>query len=280
MPNHVTNILNFEGNSEQIHALLDKIKNDELGPGSIDFNKIIPMPDSLNIEAGSRTDDALYVCMAAWNPDGPDFGIPKVSGEEYEKLVSMITKTKDRQYFQPDEQRISRILKYTSLSDAISMGQVVISNYKQYGCGDWYHWCNKNWGTKWNAYEVYFDRETESIRFLTAWDTPLPVIDQLSQMFPEVKIDLQWADEDIGYNVGRVVLLAGEPIDVEMPEGGSKMAYEMAFQVHGAKAQDFNLLFDEKEGTYVYQEPARTVDFVKSEPPEKSKGAKAMEPER
>ena len=42
MPNYITNILTFEGDSEQVYAMLDKIKSDELGLGSIDFNKIIP----------------------------------------------------------------------------------------------------------------------------------------------------------------------------------------------------------------------------------------------
>ena len=32
----------------------------------------------------------------------------------------------------------------------------------------------------------------------------------------------EWADEDIGHNVGHVVLLAGEPIDGNIPEGGSR----------------------------------------------------------
>ena len=41
MPNHITNILKFKGDSEQVHAMLDKIKSDELGLGSIDFNKIM-----------------------------------------------------------------------------------------------------------------------------------------------------------------------------------------------------------------------------------------------
>ena len=74
MPNHITNILKFKGDSEQVHALHDKIKSDELGYGSIDFNKIIPLPESLNIEAGSRTDEAQYVCMMALNPAAPDMG--------------------------------------------------------------------------------------------------------------------------------------------------------------------------------------------------------------
>ena len=197
MPNHITNILKFKGDSEQVHAMLDKIKSDELGFGSIDFNKIIPMPESLNIEAGSRTDEALYVCMMALNPAAPDMGVPKLSSEEYQKLAGIVGRSKGEQFMTLDAQRISRASKYTPLSDVIAMGQVVISNFLQYGCGDWYGWCNRNWGTKWNAYDIHFDQESQSIHFLTAWDTPMPVIDKLSQMFPEVEIDLQWADEDV-----------------------------------------------------------------------------------
>ena len=94
MPNHITNILKFEGDSEQVYAMLDQIKNEELGIGSIDFNKIIPMPESLNIEAGSRTDDALYVCMMALNPAAPDMGIPKLSNAKYQELTSIVGRSK------------------------------------------------------------------------------------------------------------------------------------------------------------------------------------------
>ena len=50
MPNHITNILKFKGDSEQVHTMLDKIKSDELGFGSIDFNKIIPMPEASTLK--------------------------------------------------------------------------------------------------------------------------------------------------------------------------------------------------------------------------------------
>ena len=240
MPNHITNILKFEGDSEQVHAMLDQIKNEELGIGSIDFNKIIPMPESLNIEAGSRTDEALYVCMMALNPAAPDMGVPKLSSEEYQKLAGIVGRSKGEQFMTLDALRISRASKYTPLSDVIALGQVVISNFLQYGCGDWYGWCNRNWGTKWNAYDVHFDQESQSIRFLTAWDMPALVMDKLSRMFPEIKMDLQWADEDVGYNVGHVVLLAGKAIAGHIPEGGSREAYEMSFQIHGGKAAAFN----------------------------------------
>ena len=59
MPNHITNIVKYEGDADRIKEMLEQIKVDEFGIGTIDFNKLIPMPESLNIESGSRTDRGL-----------------------------------------------------------------------------------------------------------------------------------------------------------------------------------------------------------------------------
>lgn len=59
MPNHVENIITLKGDEKKIREMLEAIKNDDYGLGTVDFNKIIPMPESLNIEAGSKTDRGL-----------------------------------------------------------------------------------------------------------------------------------------------------------------------------------------------------------------------------
>lgn len=59
MPNHVENIITLSGNEQEIRRMLEHIKSDELGVGTVDFNKIIPMPESFNIETGTRTDRGL-----------------------------------------------------------------------------------------------------------------------------------------------------------------------------------------------------------------------------
>ena len=59
MPNHVENHIEFNGDKQQIDAMLNKIGSDEYGTGTIDFKKIIAMPETLNIEAGSKTDRGL-----------------------------------------------------------------------------------------------------------------------------------------------------------------------------------------------------------------------------
>ncbi len=67
----------------------------------------------------------------------------------------------------------------------------------------WYNWNCENWGTKWNAYDC--KQIDGGVQFDTAWSAPRPVIEKLSQMFPDVKIEHLWADEDIGYNFGHEV---------------------------------------------------------------------------
>ena len=52
MPNFVKNILSFDGDPAQVDRLFSAIQG-ETSP--MDFNKLIPMPSELEIEAGSRT---------------------------------------------------------------------------------------------------------------------------------------------------------------------------------------------------------------------------------
>ena len=55
MPNHVMNVVTFNGSNKRVQEILEEIKDDEIGYGGIDFNKIDPMPTELNIESGIST---------------------------------------------------------------------------------------------------------------------------------------------------------------------------------------------------------------------------------
>jgi len=57
MPNWVKNIVEFETNSDRINQIVDTIKSEEDGDVKyFDFEKILPMPESLKISSGSSTD--------------------------------------------------------------------------------------------------------------------------------------------------------------------------------------------------------------------------------
>ena len=53
MPNHVTNILNFDCTEEKFMEIANFVKRDDGELGSFDFNKILPMPKELDISSGS-----------------------------------------------------------------------------------------------------------------------------------------------------------------------------------------------------------------------------------
>lgn len=60
MPNHVLNIVTLYGDEKQI-AALKQIYCMEKGADLLDFNKIIPMSEALNMEAGSKTDQGIWL---------------------------------------------------------------------------------------------------------------------------------------------------------------------------------------------------------------------------
>ena len=72
------------------------------------------------------------------------------------------------------------------------------------------NWSRKHWGTKWNSYDNCL--RGNSIYFETAWSAPLPVIEALSARFPDLTVTLEWADEDMGRNCGKVVYRRGQEI--------------------------------------------------------------------
>lgn len=102
----------------------------------------------------------------------------------------------------------------------------------------WLEWSIKNWGTRWNAFEIddcyYFklpEQKLENeIYFLTAWNGVPKLISKLGFIFPEVTIDYYWCDEDFGYNLGHITIQDTKVIK-DIPVGGTKEAYDLACEI-------------------------------------------------
>ena len=164
MPNHITNIIAVSGDERRIQAMLKEIQIDEYGVGSVDFNKIIPMPDDV----------------------------------------------------------------------------------------DSHNWCIANWGTKWNSYGYTADTgfKDGKLTFLTALSAPHPILQRLSEMFPDIVFEHEWADEDIGMNCGRYVYFDGERIEEYYPES-SRERIEFAARVINCDPSEWGLYLNASETDYV-----------------------------
>lgn len=120
----------------------------------------------------------------------------------------------------------------------------------RYGYPSWYEWRCDNWGTKWNAGDINTDGEDNNfIEFDTAWNAPFPIIDRLAKNFPNVEIIHKWADEDTAYNCGEHVYRNGTEDYENIPDGGSKEAYELAFDLRPYLRDEYEIV----DGEYRYK---------------------------
>ena len=208
MPNHVTNELRIiSGSAKRRAAIFKSIINEH---GRFDFNKVIPMPASLNVTEGSVT-EALSEALkgnVVWfvKHHHPELN----TGED---VIEHFKSTRSAG-FEKD----------------IREAAMMVENEKLYGFRSWYGWSASRWGTKWNAYNnnipvapakantrgAYrqrvmnkrINRHIKSgaelvLRFETAWSSPEPIYEELAKRFPDVTFSVDYADEDTGSNCGR-----------------------------------------------------------------------------
>ncbi len=238
MPNWVENRLSYNGNETEIKEMLEKIRYDNATIGTIDFNKIIPMPKSLDIECGSRTDKGIEMVKNYLE------NLPaELKGKEgtYEEVLE-------------DLHNHSADISDDEEKKIWDIGVTAVDNLYKYNAPTWYEWCNDNWNTKWNAcgYDENTDySDSDFIWFQTAWSAPVPVIQKLSEMYPNIELSLQFADEDLGQNCGEMKFKGGNIIEEYIPET-RKEAIEFAAKVWEYDLSDFQLHLNATGTDYIY----------------------------
>lgn len=173
MPNHVTTIIKSSNS-----ALINLLK---------DFKQIIPQPEIFE-EFGWGITQSGYI----------DEFVEYVKNKKLTIINRDVLENLAIEFGQlhniPDEQ---------INNEAILQAHC----YFETGCKDPLEWNRKHWGTKWNSYS--FELIEEGCKFDTAWTHPLPIIGKLSEMHPNEEIEVLYADEDIGYNLGHYKIKNG-----------------------------------------------------------------------
>ena len=118
MPNHLMSRLHFSGDQKRIDELLESIKGEET---LFDFNKVLPMPESLNIEASSRIDNGLKAYK--------DFITVYTMDGTVEKDLLNIPKEKE-EIFLKSRPEIK--------GDEWELGKAAFQNKQKYGTSSWY----------------------------------------------------------------------------------------------------------------------------------------------
>lgn len=117
----------------------------------------------------------------------------------------------------------------------------------------WYTWNMDNWGTKWNGYDFEVITVSElanetlinqlvagedtgegiqvAISFTTAWAHPSPVVAALSRKLGNVTIGVEYADEDLGFNLGAYLIRNGEVTARLFEEKDTEAARDFATKI-------------------------------------------------
>lgn len=238
MPNHVENIITFKGDKKKILEMLEAIKSNDYGLGTVDFNKIIPMPESLNIEAGSRTDRGLNLYK-------------EFIGGLFNRKETDVLKFSAKTLAESEKVFLSKRKDIDSAE--WELGKTTWNNIQNYGAPTWYEWSINNWGTKWNAYGYDENADysgNENLWFQTAWSAPHPILQKLSEMYPDIIFEHDWADEDLGANCGRKIYRNGECTEEYYPES-QKEAIEFACRIWDYDPAELDLMLNKAENGYI-----------------------------
>lgn len=255
MPNWVKNKI-IIGNSKYGKELINKYValNEETGEIEFDFNKVIKMPEELQIEYSSRSDKALCLYVTYINPSISYYGEKedKIGEKDYADLVCLL---KERAItvsnFDLSLEKINELIGDNSEVDLLKLGKQQVENLQKYGALNWYDWSINNWGTKWNADDFISLDDDKTIMFSTAWDPAVPVVIEMSKQNPKMRFGFMYSDEEIGAHVGYFLMQNGR-IDYEGTfEDFSVDAFKLAFDLWDC-ADSYE--YSEEEGTFVYKE--------------------------
>lgn len=199
MPNWCQNAMLVTGSKEQLEKMIAQVKSEE---NDFDFNKIIPMPESLSVESSS------------------------VAEQAYAYYYGKKENLKSAMYASNDDDLEKRIKSITDNPNAKQLADQYHHNIENYGVTTWYEWCPKNWGTKWNSCDTYVgnieksfekDEYQVNIFFNTAWSYPVGIFEELSRQYPELlfKVDV---DEEGGFFWGELIIQEGV-ISEDLEEG-------------------------------------------------------------
>lgn len=194
MPNWCQNNMLITGSKDDIDTIISKVKTKD---NEFDFDSIIPMPESLSVEASSSATAAYAVFY----------------GTEQEQRSEVFASS--------EQEYQNQIAQIRNSASAKSLADIYHKNKKSYGHSTWYEWCNAVWGTKWNASDANMgdviqvagsDLYQVDFFFQTAWSYPDGIFQALAEQYPKVTFSVE-VDEEGGYFWGNILIQNGQVIE-------------------------------------------------------------------
>lgn len=250
MPNWVTNRLTIEQPSIKLFKETCVDEN-----GEFSFNKVLPVPGCMNIESSGslyiREDDDVYKFIDMILKFYPD--IWEVDGDPKSEEAC-------RNFINKFEQKVKdRGHNYTGNDRTLTAALAKTYCRKHIGYEDWYNWCIDNWGTKWDACDIYDDLFDADgfLEFSTAWSMPNNIYARMAES--GIQFRGSWADEDIGNNCG--MFFTTDDGELVIQDAGEITEDTVAFSIAVQGYEDLAAYYD----GYLDDDPERYAKLVNPE---------------
>ena len=262
MPNYVRNIVTFKGTKEKLEELISYLKKS--GHNELKFTYILRVPEELY--AVESCENEVEVAIGEYLMDGTlnCMNLPSlIYGTVKAEMEAMLHFTCHTDIELMKMYMAHKLMNGYMEANYWSKCIKWYANYKKYGVADWYGWCVDKWGTKWNPCDAdTFDvllpmKETADVYsmrycFSTAWDIPKGIYEALSKHFPEISMEVEYADEDYGYNCGHICYKNGEVSTIHAYEDDEMESFAFSMRIwdheellaYVKKAEDGHLVFD------------------------------------
>jgi hypothetical protein len=213
MPNWCVNQVDITGDQSEVDKLIAFVKGEE----AFDFAKIVPPPASDIYPASDTQNDFQCGCKKEWITTKEAVGEPFTDGfVSHEGYWAVNGVAIEKQVLGNDTIKDFVGAAFGGVDVCPEHKVPQISSHPDW----WYNWNCANWGTKWNASDVWHDRSDDSnavvegktsYGFDTAWSPAEPVVRALSEKFPTLTIAHRYCEGGMGY-AGEAMYRGGDEI--------------------------------------------------------------------
>ena len=227
------------------------------------FDKVVPMPQTLNFNIGVMAGLAVSFCIWRRTGEGnlyiketPDLTksqkqllignnnkpLSFSKTVKWEKTREEITSALNRpciqtlQYSEEKSDTISYMFSGSvcdvapkTTADFIAFGEKIAENIEKYGAADWHKWREENWGTPYECYDVEKVRKADNElvdSFVTNDSIARGIFFTLVKLFPNLNIEWFYADEEIGTNCGELYAQNGIVTEIDC-DGDTDFAHTL-----------------------------------------------------
>lgn len=253
MPNLMCNHLIIHGEKavEIMRSVLSESDETDCGY-EFDFEKIKPMPQELDLPYYGLAKQCARLYINAMHEDC----------DAFRKYTELFKQAYNGDYYTLSDYEQPVIMSealawkhwetkkplFKNKAEVYACGKQALDNYAKYGFVDAKDWREHNWGVYCCAYETQInDMEKADIYFNTAGSPVPPIIQALSEKYPDHKFEYEFVQETPAIGAGYYNYENGIAVSFADYPDESKEAYEMFFALFG---MDDEFKFNQQKGTY------------------------------